>query len=121
MLAHQPLHALAVDLAAQLPAGERGDHAGAVGRVLARNVEHDPIDRVQRPALTGRRALGAPVDRLAADPGDAGNDGRWAALRDELAGPGDAHAHSQPRKSSPATSTSSVLRPNARSSRPIWR
>jgi hypothetical protein len=42
-------------------------------------------------------------------------------LRDELAGTGDAHAHFHPRKSSPATSTFIVLRPNARSKRPICR
>src|SRR3954453_14825918 len=52
---------------------------------------------------------------------DAGDDGRRAALGDQFAGPGDAQPHSQPRKSSPAISTSIVLRPNARSSRLTWR
>ena len=103
---------------AELAAGERGDHPGAVGRVLPRDPEHRLVGARQRPPLTLRRALRAPVDRLAADPRDAGDERGGAALRDELAGPGDAHAHSQPRKSSPATSTSIVLRPSARSS---WR
>jgi hypothetical protein len=117
VLAHQSLHALAVDLSAEITAGERRDHPGAVGRVGARDRQHDPIDAIQRAPLTGRRPLRAAVDRLAADPGHASDDRGGTALRDELAGPGDALSHSQPRKSSPAISTSIVLRPNARSSR----
>lgn len=66
-------------------------------------------------------AARAPVERLTADPRDPSDQRRRTALRDQLAGPGKALAHSQPRKSSPATSTSIVLRPNARSSRLIWR
>ena len=51
----------------------------------------------------GEAAVGAvALDRLAADCGHAGDQGGGAALRDEFARSGDAHAHSQPRKSSPA-------------------
>jgi hypothetical protein len=64
-----------------------------------------------------RRPGRAPVDRLPADPRHFGDDGGRAALRDELAGMGDALSHSRPRKSSPAISTSIVLRPSARSRR----
>ena len=39
--------------------------------------------------------------------------------RDKLAGTGDAHPHSHPRKSSPEISNSIVLRPKVRSSRLI--
>ncbi len=41
------------------------------------------------------------MDRLAADPRDAGDDGHGAALRDQLTRPGNAHAHSQPAKEFP--------------------
>jgi hypothetical protein len=82
-----------------------------------RDGQHNAIDRIQRSALTGRGSLRASIDRLAADPRDAGDNRGRTALRDELAGPGDTHPHSQPRKSSPAISTSMVLRPSARSNR----
>ena len=121
MLAHQTLHALAIHRAARLSSREGGDHPGAVRRVRARGLQHDAVGRVQRPPLPRRRPARAPVDRLAADPRDAGDQRRASAVRDQLAGPGDAHAHSQPRKSSPAISTSIVLRPKARSSRAICR
>ena len=50
----------------------------------------------QRPPVALRRPCRAPVDRLAADPGHAGDQRGRAALRDEFAGPGDALSHSQP-------------------------
>jgi hypothetical protein len=121
VLAHQPLHARAVDRPAELAAGQSGDHPRAVGRVRARDRQHDPVGAIQRAPLTGRRALRAPIDRLPADPRDPGNHRRGSSSRDQLAGPGHAHPHSHPRKSSPAISTSIVLRPNARSSRDTWR
>jgi hypothetical protein len=117
VLAHEPLHALAVDPIAELAAGERGDHPGLVARVGARDRQHQPIDPVQRPALTRRWALRPAVDRLPADPRHASDDRGGTALRDELAGPGHALSHSQPRKSSPAISTSIVFPPSARSRR----
>lgn len=85
-------------------------------RVFPGDREDLAVDPGQRPAMPAGRALGPAVDRLAADPRDPGDHGGGAALRDQLAGTGDAHAHSHPRKSSSATSTSIVLRPNARSS-----
>ena len=58
MLAHQPLHPLAIDRA---PANSREASAATI-RVpsvgLPARVEHDPIGRVQRPALALRRACG---------------------------------------------------------------
>jgi hypothetical protein len=117
MLAHEALHALAIDRAAKLAAGQGRDHARAVGRVGARDRQHDPIDPIQPASLTGRSASRAPVDRLAADPRDPSDHRGGPSLGDEFAGPGDAQPHSQPRKSSPAISTSIVLRPSARSSR----
>jgi hypothetical protein len=96
VLTHQPLRALPVDSAAELAAGQGGDHPGPVRRVRARDRQHYLVDRGQPASLTGRWALRAPVDRLAADLRNAGDDGRGAALRDQFAGPGDAHPHSQP-------------------------
>ena len=106
VLAHQPLHALAVDASAEVTAGEPRDHPGAVGRVRARDAKDDSVDRVEPAALPLRQALRDAVDGLTADTRDPRDQRRRAALGDELAGPGDALAHSQPRKSSPATSTS---------------
>jgi hypothetical protein len=45
VLAHQPLHPLAVDPAGQLSPGERGDHSGRVSRIASSHGEHDPIGR----------------------------------------------------------------------------
>ena len=70
VLAHQPLHPLAVHRAGRDRAtGQRGDHPGAVGRVLARDAEDRLLGARQRPPLALRRPLRAAVDRLAADPG----------------------------------------------------
>src|ERR687893_675533 len=80
---------------------------------------HPPPRKQQLP--TSPLTCASISDRLTRNSRDTGNHGRWAALRDELAGTGDAHAHFHPRKSSPATSTFIVLRPNARSKQPIWR
>ena len=118
VLAHQPLRPLAIHGKAEISAGERGDHPSAVGRVLPRDPEDRLIGARQRTPLAPRWPGRPTVDRLTADPRDPSDHRGGAALRDQLAGPGDALSHSQPRKSSPATSTSSVLRPNARSS---WR
>ena len=102
MLTHQPLRPLAIDRGAgELARGERRDHPRPIGRILACDAEHHPVGQIKRPALPARRALGPPVDRLAADPRDTCDNCGRAALRDQLAGPGDALSHSQPRKSIP--------------------
>jgi hypothetical protein len=118
VLAHQPLAAFAIDRPSSAPGGDRGDHPRAVGGVLvlARDGQHDAVQLVQRAALSARRAPRTAVDRLAADARHAGYDRDGAALRDESAGSATRTLNSQPRKSSPAISTSIVLRPNARSS-----
>jgi hypothetical protein len=97
VLAHQSLHALAIDRCAELAARQRGDHPRPVGRVGARDLKHHLVDAIAPTRLTGRRTLRAPVERLAADSRHAGHDGRGTALRDQLAGPGGALSHSQPR------------------------
>jgi hypothetical protein len=115
VLAHQALAALAVDRAPGSPRRDRGDHPCAVGRVLvlARDGQDDPVKRIQRPPLPVRRATRVPIGCLTADPGHARDDGGGTALRDQLAGSGDAHAYSQPRKSSPATSSCAPTRARA--------
>ena len=60
VLAHQPLHALAVDRPRRARATRAPRPSGAVGRVRARDLEHDAIDVVQRAALAGGRSLRVP-------------------------------------------------------------
>ena len=59
-----------------------------------------------RPPGRGRPALRDAIDRLAADLRHARHRRGRVALGDQLAGPGDAHAYSQSRKSFPAISNS---------------
>jgi len=107
LLAHHPLGALAVDRRADLSGRERGDHPGAVGRVLARDRDDRLIDRTRdRPrARVGPASWGA-VDRLAGDPHHTRHHRGLSPPGDQLAGPGDALSHSQPRNASPAISNS---------------
>jgi hypothetical protein len=58
VLAHQPLDALAVHRRLRLSGRERSDHPGAVGGIVARDVEHDPVGGVQRPPLSTVAAAG---------------------------------------------------------------
>ena len=57
-----------------------------------------------------------PVDRLPADLQHTHHGRQSEAPSDQLARPGDAHPHSQPRNASPAISSSYVFLPSARSS-----
>ena len=43
VLAHQPLHPLAVYAPAELPPRQGGDHPGPVGRIAAGDFEHDSV------------------------------------------------------------------------------
>ena len=105
--AHHPLGPLAGDRSVDLPARERRDHPGAVGRVGLRDLDNRPVDRPGgRSPDGGRPLLGGAVDRLAADLHDARRGRGGISLRDKLAGPGDALSHSQPRNASPAISSS---------------
>jgi hypothetical protein len=107
LLAHHPLRALAVDLAAELAARERRDHARAVGRVLPRHLDDRPVDRVDRgPSRSGRTAPRRSIEPRAVDLHHARHDRRAPALGDQLAGPRDALGHSKPRNASPAISSS---------------
>ncbi len=81
----------------------------------------EPGDRVHGDDRPLRRPGPTAIDRLSADAGHARHHRRRPAGSHQFAGPGDALSHSQSRESSPATSTSIVLRPNARSRRPTWR
>ena len=106
-LPHHPEHPLAVDRYAQPAADERGHHPVTVGLVGERLLDDRPLDRIRRrPALRRPPRPRRPVDRLPRDPQHArhGRDGK--ACRDQLARPGDALAHSQPRNASPAISSS---------------
>jgi hypothetical protein len=107
VLAHHPLRPLAVHRLPELPAREGGDHPGAIGRVRFRDLDDR---RIAGTAATGPGIDGPsrrpPVDRLAGHSQHARHDRRAVALGDQGAGPGDALAHSQPRKASPATSSS---------------
>jgi hypothetical protein len=108
-LAHHAQDALAVDRPAELADSERRDHPVAVGLVLLGDVDDRGFHLIgtrSRASRCGRRPPRDTVDRLAADLGDARHDRGRMALRDELAGPGDALPHSQSRKSFPATSSS---------------
>ena len=107
LLAHDALRPLAVDLAAELAARERGDHPGAVGRVGASDLDDQPVDRIdQRTPLRLWPPLRRPVQPGPVDLEHARDDRRPSALGDQLAGPGCARPHSQPRNASPAISSS---------------
>jgi hypothetical protein len=118
MLAHQPLTALAIDRPPRAALRDRGNRPRAIGGVpvLARNRHDDAVERVSPTPLPARRSTRATVKGLAADARNTGDDRGGAASRDQFARLGDALAHSQRRKRSPAICTSIVLRPNARSS-----
>ena len=108
-LAHHAQHPLAVHRPTE-PAADPGGHDPIpVGRVLLGDLDDRLLD------LVGRRALariqrppgsGDAVDRLAADLQHARHDRNLVAAVDELARPGDALVHSQPRNASPAISSS---------------
>jgi hypothetical protein len=107
LLAHDAQHALAVHRPPQPPPRPRRDHSIAVGRMRERFLDDHALDRpAGRSALRRAPRRRPAVDRLAGDVCRARHDRRPMASGDELAGPGDALSHSQPRKSSPATSSS---------------
>ena len=83
LLAHHPLCAFAVDLAAELAARQGGDHPAAVGRVGMGYRDDQPVERVgQRPALTAWSSLRHPVEPCAVDLQHARHDRRPSALGD---------------------------------------
>jgi hypothetical protein len=91
LLAHHPMGALAVDRRADLSGRERGDHPGAVGRVLARDRDDRLIDRTRdRPRARVGPASWGPVDRLAGDLHHTRHHRGLSPPGDQLAGPGDA-------------------------------
>jgi hypothetical protein len=108
-LAHHAQHALAVDRPPEPPPDPRRDQPVAIGRVGLRLGDDRRLDLVRgRPA---RRRWHAPgpgdaVDRLAADLQDARHDRRAMPGRRQLAGVGDALAHSHARKPFPKISAS---------------
>jgi hypothetical protein len=107
LLPHHPLRAFPVDLAAELLARERRHHPRPVRRIVVGDVDDQPIDRINdRTPLVRRPPLRLAVEPTPVDLQHARDDRRPAALRDQLAGPGGARSHSQPRNASPATSSS---------------
>jgi hypothetical protein len=107
VLAHHAQDPLAVDRDPELAARERPDHPVAVGRVLSRHLDDRGRRPLRRRAALGRRPrLWGAVEGLPADAGDARHTRQGIALGDQHAGPGDAHAHSQPADSFPAISSS---------------
>jgi len=105
--AHHPLHPLAVDRPTQLATGQCGDHPGAVGRVGLGDLDNRLVVGADGTGPSyGWSTLRTPIQRLAGDPSDARHY-RWpVAGGNHSAGSGDAHAGSQSRESSPATSSS---------------
>jgi hypothetical protein len=96
LLAHQPLRAFPIHLAAELTAGKRGDHPAAVGRVSASDVDDQAIDGINDCAPSVRRSsLRRPIQPGPVHLHHARDHRRPAALGDQLAGPGE-RAHSQP-------------------------
>jgi hypothetical protein len=108
-LAHHPEHALAVHALAEPPPHPRGHHPVAVGRVGLGDLDDRGLDlvhgwlrrRCRRPPGPGNT-----VDRLPADLQDARHDGRAMPGRHQLAGVGDALAHSHALKPFPRISAS---------------
>jgi hypothetical protein len=108
-LTHHAQHPLAVHPPAQPPAHPRRDQAVAVGRVGLGLGDDRRLDRVgRRPARRRRRSprLRDAVDRRAADLQDARHHRGPVALGDQLAGVGDALAHSHALKPFPRISAS---------------
>jgi hypothetical protein len=106
-LAHHPQHPLAVDRDAELAPHQGADHPVAVGLVRLGDLDDRRLDRVtHRPPLRRRPRPRRPGDRLPCDLHHARHRRRGEAARDQLARPGDALAHSQPRNASPAISSS---------------
>jgi hypothetical protein len=107
LLAHHPLRSLAVDLAAELAACERSDHPRSVGRIGTSNINDQAVDRInERPPRRCRPSLRRAVEPAAVDLQHTRHHRRPSALGDQLAGPGGARPHSQPRNASPAISSS---------------
>jgi hypothetical protein len=108
-LAHHAQHVLAVDRPAEPSPRPRRDQSVAVGRVRERFGDDRRLDRIRgRPTRRRWRPprLGYAVDRLAADLQDARHDGRTVPGRHQLAGVGDALAHSHALKPFPRISSS---------------
>ncbi|MEJ7718657.1 MAG: hypothetical protein WKF31_12095 [Thermoleophilaceae bacterium] len=108
LLAHHALSPLAVDLRrrARALASAATMRVPSVG-LASRDRDDRPLDRtLRRPPLRRAPRLRRPVDRLAGDLHDARHDRRASAPGHQLARPGDALRHSQPRNASPATSSS---------------
>ena len=104
---HHALGAFAVDLPAEPLACERRDHPRPIRRVVASDVDDQPIDRINNRATDDRRApLRLPIQPRPVDLEHARDDRGPSAPRDKLAGPGGARPHSQPRNASPAISSS---------------
>ena len=103
---HHPQHALAVDRAGRASAWSTRPPSGSRRSDSARRPRRSPA----RPrSVTGRRCGGRSrcrrsVDRLPADLQHTRHAADGEARGDELARPGDALAHSQPRNASPAIS-----------------
>jgi hypothetical protein len=97
-LPHHPEHALAVDRETEPAADERRDHPVAVRLVGERFLDDRRLDRIRgRSSLRRPSRRRHPVERLPADPQHALHGRDTEAARDQLARPGDALAHSQPR------------------------
>jgi hypothetical protein len=106
-LAHHPQHPLAVHRPPQLAPHERGHQPIAVGLVVGRDLDDRLLDRIERrPSLRHRPRRRHSVERLPADLHHPRHRRGGEAARDQLARPGDALAHSQPRNASPAISSS---------------
>src|SRR6266536_2942842 len=101
-LPHHPQDAFAVDRDAELAAHECGHHPVAVGLIRDRLLDEVGWRPTLRQRPRGRRS----IDRLPGDLQDARHRRRGEAACDQLARPGDALAHSQPRNASPAISSS---------------
>jgi hypothetical protein len=106
-LSHHPEHTLAVDRDPEPLPDEGADHPVAVGLVGERLLDDRNLDRVgHRPPLRRPPRCRRPVERLAADPGDARHHRGRMPLGDQITRAGDAQSHSHSRKSFPAISSS---------------
>ena len=107
LLAHHPLRPLAIDLAAELAARQRRHHPGAVGQVRTRDIDDQTVDRIDDSTTRlCRSPLRRPIEAASVDLQHARDHRRPSALGDQLAEPGGACPHSQPRNASPAISSS---------------
>jgi hypothetical protein len=80
VLTHHPLHPLAVKRLAELAAGDGGDHAGAVGRILFRDLD-DPGIAGTAPAgaSSDRTPVDRPMERLPRHTRDPSGDGQMSS------------------------------------------